>query len=67
MNNKSNFFTNNNDINVYLNKYIFNKKKTRNRENNIFLNKKTFNLSSQKYDMNGSVNVINNTYLNLMY
>ena len=63
-NNESNFFTNNNDINIYLTKYIFNKKKTRNRENNIFFNKKTFNLSSQKYDMNGSINVINNTYLN---
>ena len=63
-NNESNFFTNNNDINIYLNKYIFNKKKTRNRENNLFFNKKTFNLSSQKYDINGSINIINNTCLN---
>ena len=63
-NNDSNYFTHNNDINVYLNKYIFHKKKTRNRENNIFFNKQTFNISSQKYDINGSINVINNTYLN---
>ena len=61
-NNESNFFTHNNDINIYLNKYIFNKKKTRNRENNFLFNKKTFNLSSQKYDTSGSINVINNTY-----
>jgi 23S rRNA maturation-related 3'-5' exoribonuclease YhaM len=26
-NNESNFFTNNNDINIYLTKYIFNKKR----------------------------------------
>ena len=63
-NNDSNYFTHNNDINIYLNKFVFNKKKTRNRENNIFFNKKTFNLSSQKYDINGSINAINNTYLN---
>ena len=63
-NNESNYFTHNNDITVYLTKYIFNKKKTRNRENNLFFNKQTFNLSSQKYDINGSINVINNTYLN---
>ena len=63
-NNESNYFTHNNDINIYLNKYIFNKKKTRNRENNILFSKKTFNLSSQKYDVNGSINAINNTYLN---
>lgn len=61
-NNDSNF-THNNDINIYLNKYIFNKKKTRNRNNNIFLPKKTFNLSSQKFDINKSINAINNTYL----
>ena len=52
-NNESNYFTHNNDINAYLNKFIFNKKKTRNRENNIFFGKKTFNLSNQKYDVNG--------------
>ena len=33
-NNDSNYFTHNNDINIYLNKFVFNKKKTRNRENN---------------------------------
>ena len=63
-NNESNFVTQNNDINIYLNKYIFNKNKTRNRENNIYINKNTFNLSNQKYDINGSINIINNTYLN---
>ena len=63
-NNESIYFTHNNDINIYLNKYILNKKKTRNKENNLFFNKQTFNLSSQKYDINGSINVINNTYLN---
>ena len=62
-NNESNFFTQNNDINIYLNKYIFNKNKTRNRENNIYINKNTFNLSNQKYGIGNSVNAINNTYI----
>ena len=56
--------TNKNDINVYLNKYIFNKKKTRNRNENGLLNKKTFNLSSQKSDISGSMYPSNNTFLN---
>ena len=63
-NNDNNYFSNKNDINAYLNKYIFNKKKTRTRNNYIFLNKNTFNLSSQKSDINGSINGSNNTYLN---
>lgn len=63
-NNESNYCTNKNDINIYLNKYIFNKKKTRNRNDNALLSKKTFNLSTQKCDMNGSINASNNTFLN---
>ena len=63
-NNESNYCTNKNDINIYLNKYIFNKKKTRNRNDNNLLVKNTFNLSSQKYDINKSINGSNNTYLN---
>ena len=62
-NNESNFFTQNNDIKIYLNKYIFSKNKTRNRENNIYFNKNTFNLSNQKYDIGSSINAINNTYI----
>ena len=62
-NNESNFVTQNNDINIYLNKYIFNKNKTRNRENNIYINKNTFNLSNQKYDIGNSINAINTTYI----
>ena len=56
-------YTNKNDINLYLNKYILKKKKTRNRNDYPFLNKKTFNLSSQKYDINGSSIVLNNSNL----
>ena len=56
-------YTNRNDINLYLNKYILKKKKTRNRNDYAFLNKKTFNLSSQKYDINGSNTVLNNSNL----
>lgn len=56
-------YTNRNDINLYLNKYILKKKKTRNRNDYAFLNKKTFNLSSQKYDINGSSTVLNNSNL----
>ena len=56
-------YTNRNDINLYLNKYILKKKKTRNRNDYAFLNKKTFNLSSQKYDINGSATFLNNSNL----
>ena len=56
-------YTNRNDINLYLNKYILKKKKTRNRNDYAFLNKKTFNLSSQKYDINGSNTFLNNSNL----
>jgi hypothetical protein len=55
-NNESNFLVNKNDINMYLNKYIFNKKKTRNRNDNGLLCKQTFNISTQKYDINGLTN-----------
>ena len=64
-NNETNYYNNNkNDINMYLNKYIFNKKRTRNRKYNEFPNKKTFNLSSQKSDINGLINPSNNSVLN---
>jgi hypothetical protein len=63
-NNESNFLVNKNDINMYLNKYIFNKKKTRNRNDNGLLCKQTFNISTQKYDINGLTNVSNKTFLN---
>ena len=63
-NNDNNYCTNKNDINLYLNKYIFNKKKTRNRNDNALLNKNTFNLSNPKYDISGSINGSTNTYLN---
>ncbi len=59
----SNYFSKN-DIKTYLNKYIFNKKKARTRNNYIFLNKNTFNLSSQKSEINGTINGSNNTYVN---
>ena len=59
-NNETNCFNKKNDINFYLNKYIYKKIKTRNANICEFSNKKTFNLSSQKYDINGSMTILNN-------